>query len=432
MAAAVALALAGLIYSPEIAAFCGFYVGRADARLFNRASRVVLARSGDRTVLTMASDFEGPLTEFALVTPVPVVLRRDQIHVGESAALDRIDAFTAPRLVEYFDGNPCETISYHDVVRSQNAEGVGGGNRVQPTAGQGVRIEARYTVGEYDILILSAEDSGGLLSWLSQNGYRLPPGAEPVLQSYIRQNLRFFVARVNLEEQSRTGYRYLRPIQIAFESPRFMLPVRLGTVNANGAQELFVYALSPRGRIESVNYRTARIPSDAQVPEYIKDEFANFYRDMFTRSAEREGLSAIFLEYAWDMGWCDPCAADPLSASELLQLGAFWAGTPGAASTFVTRMHIRYTGESFPSDIVFQETSDRGNFQGRYIMRHAYNGPAECAAGKEYRRSLPARHEQEAQSLAALTGWSIDSIRARMGQNGPPPERAWWQRVFQD
>ena len=34
------------------AAFCGFYVAKADTQLFNKASQVVLVRDGDRTVLT--------------------------------------------------------------------------------------------------------------------------------------------------------------------------------------------------------------------------------------------------------------------------------------------------------------------------------------------------------------------------------------------
>ena len=98
----------------------------------------------------------------------------------------------------------------------------------------GVTIEARYTVGEYDILILSATESRGLETWLRSSGYRIPAGASDVLTSYIRQNMRFFVAKVNLAEQAKLGFSTLRPIQVAYDSPKFMLPVRLGTVNADG------------------------------------------------------------------------------------------------------------------------------------------------------------------------------------------------------
>ncbi len=123
----------------------------------------------------------------------------------------------------------------------------------------GVTIEASYTVGEYDILILSAKESGGLETWLRESGYRIPAGASSVLSSYIQQNMRFFVAKVNLKEQGKLGFSYLRPLQVAYESPKFMLPIRLGTVNADGAQELFVMTLTRKGRVETTNYRTVRL-----------------------------------------------------------------------------------------------------------------------------------------------------------------------------
>src|SRR4026208_1153127 len=97
---------------PALLAFCGFYCAKADTKLFNKASQVVLVRQGDRTVLTMANDFKGDPKEFAIVIPVPTVLQKDQIHVGDKALLDHLDAYSAPRLAEYFDENPCSRMVY--------------------------------------------------------------------------------------------------------------------------------------------------------------------------------------------------------------------------------------------------------------------------------------------------------------------------------
>src|SRR5262249_29864400 len=157
--------------------------------------------------------------------------------------------------------------------------------------------------------------------------------------------------------QAKLGFTYLRPLQMAFESPKFMLPIRLGTLNANGPQELFVYALTRKGRVETTNYRTVRMPTGSELPPYVKEEFAQFYRAMFTQQVKREDMRAVFLEYAWDMNWCDPCAANPLSADELRKLGVFWLGDGGASGdssrirpipgggavdVFLTRLHVRY------------------------------------------------------------------------------------------
>lgn len=397
----------------------------------------MLVRDEDHTVLTMASDFKGDPEEFALVVPVPTVLEKGQIHVGDPAAVDHLDAYTAPRLVEYFDPDPCRVYAMEKSMALRNAAPSAGSVQSEERRDRslGVRIEARYTVGEYDILILSAKESGGLETWLRIHDYRVPPGASRVLASYLRQGMKFFVARVNLEERAKLGYSYLRPLQMAFDSPKFMLPLRLGMVNADGPQELFIYALTRNGRVETTNYRTIRLPSDAEVPEFVKDDFPRFYKDMFTEQHEKAGGDAVFLEYAWDMSWCDPCAADPLSRDELAGLGVFWINTgvvppnrrgapriapqfvpPGnPQEVFVTRLHVRYDAPHFPEDLAFQQTGDKATFQGRFVIRHPFRGQSECAAMDAYRGQVRERRTKEAEALADLTGWSLRRIRQRMG-----------------
>ena len=402
---------------------------------------MVLVRDGDRTVITMANDFHGEPREFALVVPVPTVLEQGQIHVGDAKLVDHLDAYTAPRLVEYFDGDPCMVAKEMNYLRL-SAPAAADAMRDQAAAKSlGVTIEARYTVGEYDILILSATQSSGLETWLHANGYRVPEGAARVLHAYILQGLKFFVARVNLSEQQKLGFRYLRPLQIAYESPRFMLPIRLGMANADGPQELFVYALTRSGRVETTNYRTVRLPSDQDVPEFVKDAFPDFYRALFDRAVRNEDGRAVFTEYAWDMGWCDPCAADPLSADELRELGAFWladaAGNGGRGAspgTFVTRLHLRYDRATFPEDLVLQVTADRANFQARYVLHHPWKGAGDCPAAQAYRVSLRARREREARNLSTLTGWDLAGIREKMqvaaDWSAASDSSRWWQAMW--
>ena len=436
LAAAVTVAVA-----TTAQAFCGFYVARADTSLFNKASQVVLVRDENRTVITMANDFEGDVDDFAVVIPVPTKIEREQINVGDRAIVQHLDAYTAPRLVEYHDPDPCMRYERYK-MSSDSALPQSAVLEESRTAARslGVTIEASYTVGEYDILILSAEDSGGLIRWLKKNDYRLPRGAEKVVDSYLKQDMRFFVAKVNLEEQSKLGYQYLRPLQIAYESNKFMLPIRLGTLNAKGKQELYVYALTRSGRVETTNYRTVKLPSNMDVPEFVQGEFAEFYRDMFAKQVEAENERAVFLEYAWDMAWCDPCAADPLSTQELRKLGVFWVGDQigrriapmPAQDVFVTRLHVRYDSEHFPEDLVFQETGDRQNYQGRYVIRRPWKGEASCDIS-EYQAAVRERQEREAQQLANLTGWDIEDIRMKIPfPEGTNPEKdpPWWKRLW--
>ena len=447
-----ALSALSLARPPDAAAFCGFYVGKADASLYNEASQVVLVRNENRTVISMMNDYKGELTEFALVVPVPVVLEKGQIHVGDRKLFERIDGYSAPRLVEYHDPDPCMRVMMQEMARSA-APAAAGKARGDRAKSLGVTIEAEYTIGEYDIVILSAKESDGLETWLVESGYRIPKGASRALQPYIRQKQKFFVAKVNLKEQEKTGLTYLRPLQFAFESPKFMLPIRLGMVNATGPQDLLLYVITRKGRVETTNYRTVKLPSDVDVPVHVKDEFPEFYRAMFDHQHQEEEGRVVFTEYFWNMNWCDPCAADPLSPEELRKLGVFWLGRPepqarasmpgrpiqmpGAVEAMVTRLHVRYEPDTFPEDLVFQETGDQQNYQARYVLRHAWTGDEDkCEEAKRYLESLPARKEKEAETLADLTGWEIADIRKKMdlgdGKSGreKPTKTKWWEGMW--
>ena len=234
-----------------------------------------------------------------------------------------------------------------------------------------------------------------------------------------------------------------------------MLPIRLGTVNANGPQELFIYTLTKQGRVETTNYRTIKLPTGDEIPTYVRDKFGDFYKALFTEQTRKEDMSAVFLEYAWDMNWCDPCAADPLSHDELTKLGVFWldngpdtGGSSGAApifrrppvpggavNVFLTRLHVRYDRAHFPEDLVFQQTGDKSNFQARYVLRHPFDGQVTCDAGRQYRESLRGRQEQEVINLAHLTGWKINDIRKEAKLVSLPPQseekKNWWEKIWQ-
>jgi hypothetical protein len=432
-AAVAALGLVATTAGPALA-FCGFYVGRADSSLFNEASQVILVRDGDRTTISMLNDYKGELKDFALVVPVPVVLKREDVGVIRKLVFDRLDVYSSPRLVRYHDETPCPR-DEPMAAPPPPAPASGGGYTPRNL---GVTVEQSFTVGEYDIVILSAKDSDGLETWLTTNGYRIPQGASAALKPYIVQGLKFFVAKVNLGEQAKTGAQYLRPLQFSFESPRFMLPVRLGMINGNNApQDLIVYTLTRKGRVETTNYRTTKIPSDIDVPNFLAkpEDFKAFYKTMFERLAAADDYRTVFTEHFWDMSWCDPCAADPLDSAELREAGVFWQPPPvtekpvrhmkwpvaGDAKVMLTRLHLRYTRASLPEDLAFQETNDRTLFQARYVMHEPWTGDIkECPAeAQAYFESVVARQRTDADRLSRLTGWKVEDILKRYTWKSP-------------
>jgi hypothetical protein len=419
----IVLSLALMVLAHEAWAFCGFFVAQAGAKLFNKTSQVIIVRDGNRTVVTMANDYKGDVKNFAMVVPVPTVLKREQIRVMDPYLFQKFDAYSGPRLAEYYDAPPCRRLYATDMAVAGSAM-EGSMPPMQKQAQKlGVTIEAQYTVGEYDILILSAQESNGLATWLNQNGYHLPEQAQEVLRPYIKNNLKFFVVKVNLNQLG--DFQNLRPLQIEYDYERFMLPIRLGMANADGEQDLVVYALSKTGRIETVNYRTVPIPTNIDVPVSVKSRFEEFYKAVFEKAWLAEQKKAVFLEYFWDLSGnnfvkCDPCATDPPSGDDLIAAGAgwitkkqpdAWAGADYDGTIYLTRLHVRYGRKYFPEDLMFIETPNKQNFQGRYVLHIPGEGPYDCPEGKRYLKELAARRMKEADNLAKLTGWDVTPER---------------------
>ena len=410
---------ASLAFSQTAAAFCGFYVATTDTPLINKASRVVLAHDGETTRVTMASDVYGDPKQFGLVVPVPTVIKKDQVKIINPAVVQHLVDYTKPRLVQYHDEDPCRPpvdLSRGVAMPSPTAAPVGAMARAKST----VRIEEQYAVGEYDITVITATKPADLVAYLNANGYRMPRGADETVGSYLRQGMHFFLAKINMARMKGNTTGFLRPIQVTYQSPKFMLPIRLGTVNADGAQDMIMLGLTRKGRVEAVNYRTVKMPTGQNVPLFVESRFGTFYDALFEKQVAQTSGST-FLEYAWGMGgmgFCDPCSAPPVDEAELIALGATWMKDQPGLGAFVTRLHIRYDRTDFPEDLVLRETADRQNFQARYVLNHPFTGDASCPAGVAYRNALPTRFAKEANTLRALTGWDQAMIKDQMEATG--------------
>lgn len=403
-----------VLSSTKIFAFCGFYVAKAGAELYNHKSEVILVRDGQFTTITMNNDFKGDVKDFAMVVPVTNVIGRDDIRVVSHSIFTTLDNYSSPRLVEYYDQNPC--YKYERRYRVTTTDAVPEMEILEENVAEsdedlGVEIEAQYEVEEYEILILSAKESQGLKTWLTNNGYNIPAQAEQVLEPYIKNGLKFFVVKVNLQKYDpRKNNGFLRPIQLTVESDRFMLPIRLGMANSQGEQDMIVYAFTKGGRVESSNYRTVSIPTAKKIPTFVKNRFGSFYRDLFERKYTQEGENAVFLEYAWNVtpSWsgvkCDPCTGNPPYFNELREAGVSWLGA-GGSQVFFTRLHVRYTREKFPEDLFFIETPNKENYQARYIITHPAGGDLQCDEAGAYLQDLRKRRTSELLNMASLAGW---------------------------
>jgi hypothetical protein len=338
--------------------------------------------------------------------------------------------------VEYYDQNPCQNYNLDEIVVTNSLSGKAPGLQLRGSASiqDKVKIEAQYVVGEYDILILSAEESEALKTWLNENGYKIPANAEEVLEPYIKSNLKFFVVKVNEKEKKKLPGNFLRPIQISFKSPKFILPIRLGMANADGDQDMIVYAFSKKGRIECTNYRTVSLPTGKNIPLFVQSNFNNFYANLFQHQWEKEGRSVAMLEYAWDVSpknyvKCDPCVATAPSTQDLVQSGVWWINEYSnngdedfSDDVYFTRLHVRYNRKSFPQDLMFQSTPNTESFQARYVVTHPATGDFNCDEGKKYLKKLKERRQDEMEMLGYLTGKGYEDWDLVMNDEKQLPE----------
>jgi hypothetical protein len=338
---AAAFAATTFAAAPSASAFCGFYVSGADTKLVADATQVVLMREGTRTVLSMQNDYKGPPEKFAMIVPVPVVLAKENVKILPRAVFDRVDKLGAPRLVEYWEQDPCPEPgnmwgaaigdSFGAGGLGLSGIGEGGGGR----GNLGVKVEARFEVGEYEIVVLSAKNAAGLDTWLREEKYAIPAGAEPFLRPYVQSGMKFFVAKVDPTKiKFEDGRAALSPLRFHYDAETFSLPVKLGMINSAGTQDLVVNIVAKNTRYEVMNYPNVTIPTNLEVAESVRPRFGEFYASLFD-SVVAKNPRAVVTEYAWGSGSCDPCPGPTLDGDDLATLGAdvIPGGTEGLTSS---------------------------------------------------------------------------------------------------
>jgi hypothetical protein len=376
----------------------------------------------------MQNNYKGPASDFAMVIPVPVVLKEADVKTLPKEVFANVERMGAPRLVEYWEQDPCRPMptprppmATRSAPKPDVATGRGGGDDL------GVTVEAKFEVGEYQIVILSAKDSTGLDTWLRREKYAIPKAAEPLLRPYVVSGMKFFVAKVDPKKvKFEAGRADLSPLRFHYDSDQFVLPIRLGLASSSGTQDLIVSILAPNQRYETANYKNVFIPTNLDVVDDVRNRFGAFYASLFDRTLEKNP-GAVVTEYAWQASTCDPCPGPTLTHSDFMTLGADvletqqQIATPppqpnnpnvgrrppirrvprGWGNDFVlTRLHARY-GKDIKDDLVFKaappvaggrehitdgtkleegaKPSSVNNFQGRYAIRHKWKGAVACA-----------------------------------------------------
>jgi hypothetical protein len=336
--------------------FCGTYVGGAGSEFFNEYAQVAVVRSGSQTTLTIVNDVQGTFDSFALVLPIPEVVQQEQARVLDPAIFERLDAYSQARLVTY----ECSDFEINEESVSFDSSEEDGGNA-------GVEVEARYIVGEYEVVVLSAAQSEGLFDWLNDNGYQVPGQSIPLLQEYIDAGNFFLAAKVSAEAGIQDGDT-LSPLQLEYSTGAFQIPIRLGTLNAKTEQDLVVYTLNDydSGIVGISNYTEFTI-DDECMWESQGEDFGTYYSDRFRQNFDAVEDAAWMVEYAWGGGGCDPCTSEPPNGDDLVSLGLN-SDLIHTSDYFFTRLHMRYAPDQVDEELMLYNSNLTNQIQQRYIV----------------------------------------------------------------
>lgn len=379
-----------LFLVPHAHAFCGTYVGTDGAPVRNHASQVVVAVDGAQTVLTLANDFDGDASNFGLVIPLPGTVTPADVTVTTRAALDTLDAYTAPRLVAYSCDDvvwiPGETGGWEGVSPDGSSSGCGGSASSSPTlsgsadsggsggyeSGGGLgssmfeegATSEHFTAGEYELDLVSADDVVGLQAWLDTNGFALPTGADAVIAEAVSGGANFLVARVSAEGLS-TERQWLSPIQVRYAGTEVVLPLRLGATASDGEQDILVYGINrtENGALAVANYPHVDVDSHC----LLSDELTAGYEAELARafeSTERAGRAGWVLEFLSQQGVCDPLPPEGTIESGVLSDLGFGDGIENAT---LSRLHVRGGPTEIDQDLVLYATGVNQYWQQDYI-----------------------------------------------------------------
>lgn len=375
-----------LCAAPTVAgAFCGTFVAAPGTEVTNQGSRVIYARDGGVTTLTLASDFRGDTSDFAMIIPVPEVIGPEDVTTVDPALVDFVDQYTVPRVVAY----TCEDVlgAQHDapslgcvemslMVSDAGEWGVDGDGLGEQADGS-VTVESQFRTAEYEIVVLSATGGGGLAEWLDANGFVIPDGGEGVLQEYVQSGSYFLAARVAIDGLSEDR-EWLSPLQLRYESASLGLPIRIGTISAEVEQEVTVYAFTSldEGEVRIANYPELTIEDECMWQPAEGETLADFYEEQVAEAIDANGAGWL-REYSWDIDFsavgvgshCDPCTVpQPLTSTELTTLGAT---TYAEAGAHVTRLRMRYLPSEATEDLVLYTTGERGVFEQMRFVQYA-------------------------------------------------------------
>jgi hypothetical protein len=330
-ALAVLVALSLALSAGTASALPGFYVGKKNDKLVAHTAHVIIVRKGDVSVVTVAPDYEGPLSPFAWVMPVPGDVTMERVKTLKMEYVDRVEKLTAPRFHEFWETDPCDPEKVEQewersMKASSGTDFLGG-----PAPVPGVKVAKElfinvnpdYKDGEYTYSLLTGDEAKKTGEWLKGKGYNASPEALKALEPYVAGGMNVLIAEVDTKRVELIGgsLAQLSPVRFHTDKPYTKIPSTLGIASSPGKQELLIYVIDSTQRYEAKNYANVYPPTNVTVDFIVKEKMGEFYTALHDLMLEKNP-QAFVTEFAWPSEGCgQPCQNEALLPHELMSLG---------------------------------------------------------------------------------------------------------------
>jgi MYXO-CTERM domain-containing protein len=375
----IRVALSLVLLAPAPAWACGGFFCDRDFPIDQSSEQIVFGVDEDSGTVTahVQIAYQGASEDFAWVVPVSGV---PELFVSSDALFTTLKAFTEPTFwLDYEQQGVCDVGWGRQEFALEMDSGA-----VDEDGDNGVTVISEQQVGPYDTVVLQAESSAELLTWLQSAGYDLPTNLDPVLAPYVASG-QYFVA-LKLSAGKDTGD--LQPLGMTYPGTAASIPIQLTSIAATPDMRLEVYVMGDARAVPD-NYLHVTI-NEAAINWF---EGGSNYEEVITLAADEAGGHAFATDFAGPtaqfrgMFWTDGrydldhlrSINDPiLWTQELLNMG--FPGSSSLLNLFLTL--IPYPEELAAQGVTPQNFYDCLECYAEYVDGTGFSG-AEATAKLE-------------------------------------------------
>jgi hypothetical protein len=251
--------------------------------------RMAFAVSSTRTVLWDQFSYTGAPQDFSWVLPVKPGA---YVEASSQGWFDSLEAATGMRVQSpsLFCPNNADSAGCGcgTMGADSKAMSASGGNYYGETL---VTVVHQGTVGPYETVTLRSTNPDALRTWLSVNGYEIPPNIDPIISAYVNEGFDFIALRLSPGQ----GITQMDPVRVITPGGDYSLPLRMVAAGVSLSVPIVLYVIG-EARFSMPDLAETRVD-----PKDVTWDFANQtsdYADVRLRTLAQNSGRSYLTSYA--------------------------------------------------------------------------------------------------------------------------------------